>query len=206
MKPRWSVALSACGILCLTGLGDVRAETIDPQEVANRVKRGELRFDAKRQIVVTLEENQTYTIVPVFPEPEHRYVSATMFSASQSGPPGHPLPPPLPPRPWPPIPGPDHGGTPPPKPPKPGVPNPTPPKPSPPNPKNLIQEYSDSGVIVGRLQTDGVKTDQGSLAKGAYTTVLTKFQGKPVAALIDESGNYVLSSSNFFLVDSPERH
>lgn len=171
---------------------------IDPKEIANLVQHGAITFDPERRIIVNLSEGGSFIIDPVKPRDKERYIQIsslqeTTIKPLQVGP--RPPPPPLPPRPWPPLPSPDHGGKPPPKPPPPGVPKPT--------PKSLVQNYADTGVIVGRLKTDGLDGPNGSLAKGVYTVILTVYEGHPIAALIDANGNYVLSTSNIFFLDTP---
>lgn len=192
---------------------DTSPSRIDPREIAKLVEGGLVKFDPDRAIVVTLETGESYTIEPVHTADQSRYlrIPENSFKALQ-GPGRLPPLPPLPPRPWPPLPSPDHGGKPPPKPPTPGVPVPVPPKPPqtppkpPPKPQSmsLVEESAGAGVIVGRLTTEGISSANGSLAKGSYTIVLTTYNGKPFAALIDSQGNYVLSSTNFFLVDAPQ--
>jgi len=177
------------------------AAPIDPKDIGELVKRGTIKFDPTRRVTVTLSEGQTYTVDPV-----STGISGQRFAAIPQSPPTvtaaaaggvpRPPPPPLPPRPWPPLPSPDHGGKPPPKPPGPGIPRPTPPK-----PKSLIQQDAEAGMIVGRLQTDGINGPDGSLTPGSYTIALTTYEGKAIAVLVDSEGKYVLSSTNFFLLD-----
>jgi hypothetical protein len=63
-----------------------------------------------------------------------------------------------------------------------------------------LEEYGETGMIVGRLQTKGIDTGTWSLPEGSYTILLTSSAGKPVATLIDQEGKYVMASDNVFFV------
>jgi hypothetical protein len=196
------------------------AQDVDPKTVAKVVTDGKVKFSSLKSITVWLDGNQKYSVYPVTVEnnESHEYQAtvqpsgnemkaatseqssrsesrpvAAGFAAFQAIP-----------RPPPPPPPPNHGGPRPPLPipPRPSNRRPTP-QPPPPPPKKA--DLAAEGAIVGRLVTDGISQTNWRLPKGAYTIVLTVFEGKPVAALVNAEGGYVASFDNIFFLEASEQ-
>jgi hypothetical protein len=197
------------------------AQQIDPKGVAKLVTEGRIKFSPKSKITIWLDENQNYSISPVVADNEtHTYRTQSEFAVLLAGPQGPPRPPP--PKPPPPI---NHTGPRPPAPIPPGPHNSRPPKPPPtlpkppptlpkppPKPKtelgeqgvaaDLLYQLAEQGVIVGRLETEGISQKNWKLAKGAYTIVLTLLEDKPVATLVNSNGEFVVTFDNIFFVNA----
>ncbi len=203
----------------------VSAQEVNPKVVAKIVSDGKVRFSSTKSVTVWLDTKQNYSVYPVTVESNesHEYLAtvdatsqvqvthidksarpdqslsgATVQNAAafQAGPKPPPPPPPKPPAPV------NHGG---PRPPLPVPPRPSNRRPTPQPPSKSTADLATEGAIVGRLVTDGISQSNWKLQKGAYTIVLVPFEGKPVAALVNEEGNYVASLDNiFFLATSGE--
>jgi hypothetical protein len=201
-------------MVCAAGVGvsSANAQNIDPKSVADLVRNGAIKFTSKGTITVWLDEHQSYSISPVAAgEKNHvfRPISEEV-TALMTGPGGgKPPPPPPPPKPPRPV---NHGGPKPPMPIPPGPHNSKPPKPQPRPPKpramvnaegekasgSLLQQLAEEGVVVGKLETEGVSQSNWKLAKGAYTIILTTSDGTAVAALVNAAGEFVITFDNVF--------
>jgi hypothetical protein len=193
------------------------AQDVDPKTVAKVVTDGKVKFSSVKSLTVWLDGNQKYSVYPVTVEnnESHEYqatvrpssnemkaATSEQSSRSESKPgaagiaafQGIPRPPPPP----------NHGGPRPPLPipPRPSNRRPTP-QPAPPPPKKA--DLAAEGAIVGRLVTDGISQTNWRLPKGTYTIVLTVFENKPVAALVNAEGTYVASFDNIFFLEASEQ-
>lgn len=56
--------------------------------------------------------------------------------------------------------------------------------------------------MIGRVvTTSGIKKEHYSLSPGTYTIVLTQYGAKTVAAFVDASGKYALTTDYVFYMD-----
>jgi len=165
---------------------------VDPKAIAKLVTEGKIKFSAKSAVVIWVNDKQYYSIEPIVSDHGDTYPASAAFGTdAKSMAVGQAPTPPRPPAP------PPHDHTPPrpvPIPPRPPRPRPSDHQP----PKKSLAELAEQGTVVGRLETDGISETDLNLPKGSYTIVLTIFEGKPVASLIDASGEYVRTFDEVF--------
>ena len=65
---------------------------------------------------------------------------------------------------------------------------------------SLLQQLAEEGVVVGKLETEGISQSNWKLAKGSYTIVLTTLDGLPVATLVNAAGEFVITFDNVLFI------
>jgi len=166
-------------------------QELDPKAIAKLVGDGTIKFSSKGSTIIWLDEKQYYSIEPVVADKGDTYRTASEVSVAvkSAGLPSPPRPPPPPP----------HDSKPPrpvPIPPRPPGPRPSDHRP----PRKSLAQLAEQGTVVGRLETGGISQPDLKLAKGSYTIALTTYEGKPVATLINASGEYVITFDEVFFL------